>query len=433
MYPDPGAAAEVIVGLLSRLPRSRLARDTGITYLSTGLTLILNLATGVVIARSFGPDGRGALAAILTLAQVAGTVFALGAMPAVAYHVARHPKDGGRLLSTWIVMLVPCAALGIVIAELLVPVLFAAQSDHTKALARLYVLTLIVTLLVQPLHGLITGERLVGLWSALRVAQPLLGLVFVLLLLAVGEFSVETALLATLAAAVLSAGLAAAPAIRRHGWGPPSARLGRASLSYGIRGLGATVTQAVNMRLDLLIMPAFLGAGAVGLYSVATNVSWLIVAVSSPLWWLVMPEAARRGAQGTGAVLRLFRLTLALSLALATLIAATAAIVIPAVYGEPFAPAVTALYLLLPGCVLLPAGGIITSGIYAAGRPFASGVPHLVGSVITVAGLVLFLERGGIEAAAVVTSTAYAAVALVSLLVYRRIARFQWRALLPGG
>jgi O-antigen/teichoic acid export membrane protein len=313
-------------------------------------------------------------------------------------------------------------------SSFLVPVLFAAQSEHTQVLVRLYVLALVITMLLQPLNGLIAGERRVGLWNAVRIAQPLGVLILLLVLLAADELSVETALVANVAAVLLAAAAAAVFTLRRHGWAPPSLEIGRASLLYGLRGLPATFTQAVNVRLDLLIMPAFLAASSVGLYSVATTVSWLIVAVSSPLWWLVMPAAAGEGSGGARTVLASFHATFAISIGLAALVALTGWILVPSVYGEAFSPAVTSLYVLLPGCVLLTASAMITSGIYGAGRPFMSAVPHMLGSIVTVVGLLLFLERGGIEAAAIVTSSAYAVVAVV---VYRRIAGIQWRDLLP--
>jgi O-antigen/teichoic acid export membrane protein len=417
--------------IVHQLKRNRFARDVGVTYVSTGVTLVLNLATGVVIARSLGPSGRGVLTAILTMTQVAATVFAVGAMAAVSYHVARNPDDCGRLVSTWMLILLPFAVLAVVVVELLIPTLFAAQSEHSKDLARLYAITLVVTLFVQPIHGIITGERRTALWSWIRVSQPLTTLVILAALSIAGHLTLESALIATLVATVLTAALALAPTLTRHGWKRPSVALGAATLAFGLKGLGSTVTQAVNMRLDLLIMPAFLGAASVGLYSVATNVSWLLVAISAPMWWLIMPTAAGQGSRGHRTILASFYVTLGASLALAVALAGSAGWLIPTVYGDDFSPAVTSLYVLLPGSVLLAGSTVMTSGIYAAGRPFTATTPHLLGSVVTVGGLALLLKEGGIEAAAAVTSTSYAVVTGTSVVLYSRVAGVGWRAWRP--
>jgi O-antigen/teichoic acid export membrane protein len=422
----------VVKARLLRAARTGGARDAGGTYLATGLTLVVNLATGVIIARAVGPDGRGELAAILTLTQVLALVFAAGCNQAIAYHLTRNPTEGGRLLSTWTVMLVPLAILAVGTAELLVPVIFAAQSDEAKALAEIYVLTIGVALLLLPYQGLLIGDRRFGVWNLLRFAQPSLVLTFYLVLLLADAMSVARALEANFLATVLVGLAAAVSSLRLHHWRRPDAALGLRSLWYGLRGVLSTIGATINTRIDLLIMPAFLAASSIGSYAVATNVSGLLVSLSAPLWWLVLPNAARRREGGAGPVLASLHLTLAIGGVLGLLLYLAAGFVVPAVYGDPFSDAVEPLRILLPGCVLLPAASMLTAGLYARNRPFTAAVPHLVGSVITVAGLTLFLATGGIRAAAIITSIAYGVVFLTALVLYRHAAELSWGAFVPS-
>ena len=37
-------------------------------------------------------------------------IFAMGCFQAVSYHQAKHPEDGGRLITSWLVLLVPLSA-----------------------------------------------------------------------------------------------------------------------------------------------------------------------------------------------------------------------------------------------------------------------------------------------------------------------------------
>ena len=55
---------------------------------------MVNVATGVLIARALGTSGRGELTAIIALPATIAWVFALGCFQAVSYHHARHPEDG---------------------------------------------------------------------------------------------------------------------------------------------------------------------------------------------------------------------------------------------------------------------------------------------------------------------------------------------------
>jgi len=70
---------------------------------------------------------------------------------------------------------------------------------------------------------------------------------------------------------------------------------------------------------------------------------------------------------------------------------------------------------------------VLWSGLLAANRPFLSSIAAAPAAVVTVAGLVLFLESGGIEAAAIVSTTAYTLVFLISIFLYRHVAELRWR------
>src|SRR5205823_1796002 len=61
----------------------------------------------------------------------------------------------------------------------------------------------------------------------------------------------------------------------------------------------------------------------------------------------------------------------------------------------------------LPGTIALIGTRILNSGLQAVGRPLAASVAQLTGVAVTVAGLLLFLSRYGIIAAAVTSSVAY--------------------------
>ena len=99
----------------------RLVRAGVVTYVFSALTLVANLVSGIVSARALGPDGRGVAVALTTLSQLAGFIFAAGAAQSLSYFIARKPEDGPQLLTTWILMLLPLAALAIGISELLLP------------------------------------------------------------------------------------------------------------------------------------------------------------------------------------------------------------------------------------------------------------------------------------------------------------------------
>ena len=386
----------------------------------------------MLIARALGTSGRGEITAIMALPATIGWIFAMGCLQAVSYHHARHPEDGGRLITSWLVLLVPLSAIAIVAGYLLLPVLFSAQTEAAKDLAQVYLLTILSQLFAEVTFGILLGDHDFTFYNVMRFLQPTFTAVAYLALWLLDEFTVGSALLFTfLVSAALSA-VVTVRVLRRHRLARPSVHLMRSTLWYGTRAHGANLGGMVNARLDLVIIPAFLTASSVGLYAVAIAATSVIPIIAGALSALVLPAAARQGARGVRTVVRSLHATLAVALALAVGLAVLAEPAVTLVYGSAFDGSVAPLRLLLPGTVLYAAASVLWSGLYAANRPFTATLAQVAGALVTVAGLLLFLGGGGVDAAALVTTVSYTVVFIVALILYRRAVSLRWVDFLPG-
>jgi O-antigen/teichoic acid export membrane protein len=412
--------------------RGRLARAGLLTLAATAGTLLVNVVTGVLIARVLGPSGRGAVTAVLAAPVLVAWLFGMGCAAAATYHQSRHPDDAPRLVSTWLVLGVPLALMGIVVGELLLPHLLAAQSEHTLFLARLLMLTLALTFLGDLMNGIVLGDQDFVFYNAVRVVQPLAVAVAYAALWVGNALTVTTAVAATVAVSAACALGLSARVLRRHGLARPSRALGRTTLWYGARAHSTFTAGLVNTRLDVMIIPAFVGASTVGLYSVATSVSWIVVTVAGSIGAIVFPAAAARGPEGRYIVLKSLYATLAVGVLLAGVVAAVAGVGVELVYGPDFAGSVEPLRVLLAGAVLYAAAGTVCAGLYALDRPFTAAVAQLCAAAFTVAGLTLFLRDGGIQAAAIVSTAAYALVFVIATALWCRAAGLRWRELFPA-
>jgi O-antigen/teichoic acid export membrane protein len=403
------------------------AADSTVTFAFNTLMLVANLLTGILVARVLGTHGRGELAAIQVLPQMLGWVFAMGCAQAVSYRLARAPDDGPSLFVTWLLMLGALAVVAVVVGETLLPVLFQAQTAAAHSAARLYLLTLALVLLTELLNGMLLGKHDVLFYNFIRVGYSAgVGLIYALLVL-VDEFTVNIALIASTCTSAALAAATMARVIQRVGLGRPSLPLGRSSLSYGARAHGANVGGLVNQRLDLFIIPAFLTASSIGLYSVATNVSWIVVTIAGAISVIVLPAAASRDPEaGNRLVVASLHVTLLLGAAIALAIGVCADFLLPVIYGSDFDGSALPLRLLLPGAVLYAGAGILWSGLYAVNRPFTAALTQIPGLVVTFVGLLVFLPSYGINAAAIVSTAAYSLVFLSALLLYRRAVDAPW-------
>jgi O-antigen/teichoic acid export membrane protein len=421
--PEPSLLARARALLLHPTVRTRVLAPMGFD----ASILVVNLFSGIAIARALGPAGRGEIAAILLLTQLCVWFFSGGATEAVAYRLARRAEDGPRLLGTWLAIGVPLGLLAIVVGELALPVLFSAQTSEAILLGRLYLAIVLVMLLQVVQYGMLLGSHDFFFYNVVRLLQPALISAAYLACWVLGVLSVKGALVINAAAIGIAFLAAAIRLLQRQGIARPDRTLLRETLSFGLKAHMGTIAGLVNARLDLMIVPAFLGAASVGLYSVATNVTSIIVTLTTTIATIVMPVAARREKQSPRTVIRTLQVVMLIGVAIAIPLAGIADFALGIVYGADFESAATALRILLPGVVLDAAAMVLWSGLLAANRPLLSSVAAIPAAIITVGGLVLFLKEGGIDVAAIVSTVAYTVVFVISVFLYKWVAELKWR------
>lgn len=407
-------------------------RASLVTYAFSALTLIANLTTGVVSARALGPSGRGVTVALVTITQLGGFFFSMGAAQSLSYFIARAPKDAPSLFTTWMLMLLPCTLLAIGAGELLLGVLFSHHTPSAVATGRWFMFTAVLVVASELNNGLLLGAHDFTFYNALRFAQPALMAASFVVLWRLRALTITSALIAPTAATGLVLAIGMARSGGAIGLGRVDVRLGLHTLWYGVRGQGTVVATHVNARLDVAMLPAFVAASSVGLYSVATNVSLIVYQLSNTLASLVLPAAARDPKRGPTTIIAALYGSMLVAGCLALGLGILAHPLLSLVYGRRFSTAAFTLRLLLPGAVLFAGASIAGAGLYAAGRPFVASMSQIAAAVVTVIGLMLFLRHGGITAAALVSSTAYATSFAITIVAYKRVARIPWRMFGPS-
>lgn len=397
------------------------------TYVLTGLTLAANLLAGIVTARALAPSGRGEAVAIAALAQNLGFIFSVGCIHALSFRYARQPAVGARLLTTWAVLLLPLTLIAIAVGELALPALFSSQSDEAIALARIYLLTVVLVLWSELTNGLLLGAGDYLFVNVARFAQPALAAAAMFTCWRLDALTVPVALVISAASSFLVQACAMARALRKTGgFGRLDVGLGLQTLWYGVRSHGALVGNALNQRLDLVILPAFVAAAGLGLYSIAANVSLIVSTLASNLGAIVLPEAARDRKRAPETVIAWLQVTLVIAAVLALGLFVLARPALGLVYGSDFEDAAGSLRILLPGTVLLAGASILAAGLYAADRPTIATAAQLSGLLITVVGLTVVVPSAGIKGAAMVSSASYAVVFLAALVAYKRVSAVTW-------
>lgn len=412
MAPDDPAGAP---------PRRALGWTFLASVATSGGMAALSLVTGVLTARLLGTDGRGQVAAISTWLLTLTWMSSLSFTHGLAFYRSRGRLSDGEALSTALISVPILGLLGVLAAQVLIPYGFSAQSQETQDLARLFLCGIPLVVGLETCWDLLMAYHRFRFLNATRLAQPAVYALALVALAVTDRFTVTWVLLWQVASWGIVFLTTIAVLIRQVGLSRPRWDVSRQSFRYGLRLQGVALGHLVTARLDLMLLPAFVTAAAIGYYSIAVNVTSLVMSVFGGLAMIVFPVASRAERHAMGPVVESgLRMALAGGFALVLAIGLSAPWLVPFVYGADFAGAVLPLWLLLPGVLLWCANTIVSAGLEALDMPGRASLAQIAGIVVTVIGLLISLPRWGIVGAAVTSSVAYAATFLISTHLLRR-------------
>jgi O-antigen/teichoic acid export membrane protein len=397
-------------------PPARLRTDVFLTFGGKAATLLLGLATAVVIARELGPAGQGLFAVAYSLTLMLVQFGGLGLTAANPYFVARDHSAIPRVVanSLWF-----AAALGV----LLISIGVALKALVPDAVEGLDWAPLIVALAGVPaglaalfLQSVLLGNGRMVAYNTIEVGQAALTLAALLVGLLAFDLRI-TGVLAVLSAARYAA-LAAYLAALGTGLRPPDPALARRMLAYGSRIYVALLVSFLVIRLDLLLVNGYLGATEAGLYSVAATLADGMFVLPMVVGLNLFPRVARSGEhQETAEVFR----SVAVLYGLVCL--ATVPLAEPAVrlfFGDDFAGATDLYYWLLPGIFSLGMLTILSQHFAGRGFPPQAMAIWFAGLALNLAINLVFLPGRGAWVASLASSIAYSVLLVLHMWLFAR-------------
>jgi O-antigen/teichoic acid export membrane protein len=196
----------------------------------------------------------------------------------------------------------------------------------------------------------------------------------------------------------------------------------REQIDFGARTSAATIAGYVNMRIDVFLISALLGARALGIYTLAIATGEMLWSVSLPIVYAALERIAGDAfADAARLTARLMRTVVAFQFVLAAVMFAVGPWLIVHVYGAAFAGAGTVLRILLPGLVVYAVetflGYFILVQIQRPLLIFAvQGTAAAACALLTLA----TLGRFGMNGAAMATTLTYVGVVAFKSLYFRR-------------
>ncbi len=420
----------------SRPPAPRrppLIRSGVLSYATQIFNAGLSFLNVLVIARALGPEGRGSVAFLTTVASIAYQTFLLGVPIACSNFGGRRPDLLGRLLTASLVF---SAATGTT-AILATVGLFAAV-PHAAAgalpLDRAIVLLAVPFLSLQAaLLALVSSQYRFGAMSVGIFLPSLANVVVNTTLALTGVLSVRAAVAVWVSGQVLTTVLLFVVAARMAGGlGRPDLALWRAMLAFGLRGHVGWVLMLASFRVDQWILAALSGRRELGLYSIA--VAWFeaLFFLPTALAFVQRPDLVRASrADAARQASLVFRLALLATAGLGLLLFVLAAPLCTRVFGPAFAGSIDDLRLLVPGALGIVATKLLGDALSAQRMPGLESVAAAAAFATMVTLDVVLIPQLGGNGAAIASTCGYLSGGLVAAYLFCQKLGARPAALLP--
>jgi O-antigen/teichoic acid export membrane protein len=400
-----------------------LPRSLTFNILGRTISLAFGFVGSVALARLLGPADRGLLALMLSLSGIAVALGAVGQPVAVGFFSSRKKADQRAILGNTTVH-------ALVLATVLVPLTLAFHQTIANAFGRGHgglTWALAAALAPATFLGWTAGNQLVGmlrfgLFNGLTIASVVAETVAILVLIWAFGLGVAGGILAMGVASLVMIAGSVRPIL---GSLRPRLNLAleRRMLQYGWRVQVGVIFQAVNYRLDVVIMQLFRPLSQVGYYVIAQTIAELVITIATAFQASLLPlsshyEGDTRQARVTVSALH-HHAILAAAAALGNVVFGSAVILF--IYGPEFHPAVVPMLVLLPGIWFLGLGLVIQSDLAGRGRPgLSSGMAALAAGATVILDFVL-IPPFGVIGAAVASVAAYTCYGVASLTALSRV------------
>jgi O-antigen/teichoic acid export membrane protein len=377
---------------------------------------VLALAQGALLTRALGVGQFGAYAVVTTFVTVANRLTSFRMNEFVVKYVSDALGADDRLAAAAAIkyaMLTEAAAslLAFVVLVIVAPI-GATWLAHDPSVARpiqLYSLTVLAMVVAETSVGILQVFGRFGLQALMTSIGAVALLVATAVAFALGGRLPEMLWAAVVASVVTWAGMtwAAVRTVRTScgpgWWRVPLRRLGparRSAFGFALSTNASATLSLVTRDADVLWLSFFRGPAEAGLYRLAFTIASYVVLPVAQLGQAFYPEIAREAAQGSwDAFRRLLRRGTALAGAylgpVGLVVGLAGAPLIRIVYGPAFAPAATALALLLVGMVFANVLFWSRPALLALGRadyPFKVNVGI---AVLKVVGVLLVVPTHG--------------------------------------
>ncbi|MBN1919613.1 MAG: oligosaccharide flippase family protein [Anaerolineae bacterium] len=382
-----------------------------------------NMVTSVIAARLLGPQGRGELAAMQNLAMFTLTFGTFGIPTAAAYYAGKDPKRANITFSTAQIMLLLLAFPVYILMYALAPELLSSQDTYVIQGARIFLLRVFIHFAGGLPYFMLRGLGRMAVWNGIRVQFSVLWLMVFVIGFFSGQISSLFVAYGYLVAILIhNITWMIAMFLTVRGSYKPDLSLTPSLFRYGLPSMLSSVPRELNLRIDQLLMAAFLPSETLGYYVVAVAWGSLLSPVMNAFAQTAFPHlAALHHEQAQSDLLqKILRRSVLVGSLLISVFVVGAPVVIPAVYGNAFKASIAAAMVLVVAGFISNLNDILEESFRGLGKPKWPMVAQITGLISTILLLFLLLPRYGLLGAALASIASYTFVFFVFVVLLKR-------------
>jgi O-antigen/teichoic acid export membrane protein/O-antigen ligase len=376
---------------------------------SGGLQLLV-VVSGVLVARSLGPEDRGYLALLIVISGVFGLLGTLGLPSAATYYIARDPAQARGIVSSLAWAGVLQVSVVFVLQAAALAALVASDPQNVQVAAAISLLLPPGILALSFGVSILQGLQRFTAFNLLRILPSTAYVVGVVVVYALNATSLVLFMALWAAVNLIGGFFALAFALRglpKHAEepGPPREQM----VKFGLKALLGSLSPVDVVRLDQAVVGLFLTPVALGYYVVAQAFSLLPRVVASSVGMVAYPHVAaetdRRAARR--AMWRFFFLGLALSGVVVGALELMAGELISLLFGADFTEATTIAQILLIASLFMAGRRVLTDGVNGLGYPGYGTIAEVTSWILLLPSLAILLPWLGAEGVALALATSW--------------------------
>lgn len=363
---------------------------------------VITVASGVILARALGPEGRGALALAMLWPTLVAGLGLLGISDAVVYRAARENERPSAALSNALPLAIIQSLLLSVAGWLLIRI--ALHGKPTVAAdADFYLWYIPLNLLGIYAIAYLQGRMAMSYFNLFRASVHVAYTVLLALLWVSNHVNVRTALAASLLSNLITVGLCAASLVRA---GVVALRVSvselRSLITLGLQLNLGNLASVFASRIDIVMLSFLVTPSALGDYVVATTVGALPFLLPSAVSLILYPLFARQQREKAGrAFSRFMLLAILLTLAGIPVVLMISPLVVKVFFGSAFSPAIVIGQILSVASLLRGMNTMLGSVLRGLGAPMRASGGDIAGLTVMAITLVPGIRLAQGEGAAV--------------------------------